>query len=90
MSDGAQRVKGKSRSLTDSLVLASTAQKTRPFVIRMINQSLVLSDNVSRMRLLVIRGISHNLGLSSAATKSIKLAIKQFKIKIKRYKKLRY
>jgi len=89
ISDGAVRVKGKLKTVSDNLGLSSVTQKGRPFIIRTISQTLNLSDSSSRMRLLIFRGFSQNLGLSSTTFKSVKSAIKQFTMKIRRLKKFR-
>jgi hypothetical protein len=57
--------------------------------MRTINETLNLSDSSLRIRLLIFRGFSQNLALSSTLSRSIKSAIKQFVIKIKRLKKFR-
>lgn len=88
-SDGANRTLGVMKTISQSLNLTSSVTKAKLHRIKLISQSLNLSDSTSRLRTLVLRGFNQNLTLSSTAIKSIKSAIKQFIIKIKRLKKFR-
>lgn len=90
ISDGAQRTKGKLKTITDTLSLSSDTVKNRLHRIKIISETLNISDSTSRMRLFIMRSISQNLGLSSTIFRETKSAVKNFTIKIRRFKLFRY